>query len=295
MRKAVLLCSFLYAATGWAQQADAPEPTPTESADTPSGETPAEAPKEPTDEEPEPAPPTEAIPEPSDDTSSAEAAEKPAKKPIKEADPEPAPAAPEPAPAAPVAPPTAPPMNPKLDGLTLGAQVIFAAALASDSLKDAETGRLAGAFSTANGDWLDPKTTPAGLLKKFADTITPLGDVDPQDGAAVGGKRTELLDAVGAAKSLAEASARPVLRADILAGLETFKTALRPPYAHGQSRQKIYGWTLAGFGGLVTLTGGTALINPQEPNRLGFATTATTAGILLAGAGAAMVLLDDTP
>jgi len=200
------------------------------------------------------------------------------------------------APTAPAAAPSiAPPMDPKLDGLTLGGQVIFAAALQAKSLTDAEKGRLAGAFSTSNGDWLDPVSTQPNLLKAFADSVAPLADVDPQDGSSVGGKRSELIKAVAAAKELAAASARPILRADVLSGLEVFETALKPPYAHGQSRRKIYGWTLAGFGGLVTLTGGTALINPNEPSRLGFATTATTAGILLAGAGAAMVLLDDSP
>tara|TARA_Y100001934_G_scaffold272956_1_gene362281 strand:- start:621 stop:1181 length:561 start_codon:yes stop_codon:yes gene_type:complete len=186
-------------------------------------------------------------------------------------------------------------MDPKLAGLTLGGQVIFAAALKAKSLTDAEKARLAGAFSTAQGDWLAPEGVRPDLLKAFADAVEPLAEVDPQDATAVRGKTADLVKAVDAASALAEASARPVLRADVLAGLQVFKTALQPPYAHGQSKRKIYGWTLAGFGGLVALTGGTALINPNEPSRLGFATTATTTGILLAGAGAAMVLLDDSP
>ena len=97
-------------------------------------------------------------------------------------------------------------MNPKLDGLTSDSSDLRAA-LASDSLKDAETGRLAALSRPQTATGLIPR--PLRQASWFADTITPLGDVDPQDGAAVGGKRTELLGAVGAAKSLAEASARP--------------------------------------------------------------------------------------
>lgn len=317
MFKAVLSTSLLLAGSAWAQHDGISLQTEGETASD-EGNAPAEGETPPAEEatEGEPTPTAEKAPEaapvgeeaPSeaadktegdsaDETSSEASEEKPA-----EAEDAPAAEAPAPEPVVEAKPQVAPPVDPKLEGLTLGAQVVFAAALQSEAIagegsyKDrAEAGRLAGSFSVTNGDWLDPSAAADDQLKAFAETVAPLSDVDPQDGAAIKGKSKEILAAIKAAKALAESGARPVLRAEVLSSLATFELAMNPPYAHGLSHRRIYGWTAIGAGGLVALTGGTALINPNEPDRVSFAAAATTVGILLAGAGAAMVLLDDSP
>jgi len=222
-----------------------------------------------------------------------------------------APAAPEPV-AEPKPAPLAAPAEPakaddKVAKLNVGGQVVFALAMRADSLKGLEAAmdpasiveqaRTAGAFSIASGSWIDMQSVRSqGAAGKAAwvsahEKLTPLKDVDPTDAAAVGGKKKELLAALESVEALVDSHAG-ARKGELKEGLALFKLALDPPYAYGHSQRKIYAWTAASVGTMISMAGLGSLSNPLEREQGNFGWIATGVGLTTAGIGAALIVLD---
>jgi len=222
-----------------------------------------------------------------------------------------APAAPEPV-AEPAPAPLAAPAEPaqaddKVTKLNVGGQVVFALAMKADAFKGLEAAtdpaaiveqaRLAGAFSIGSGSWIDMQSVRGqGAAGKAAwisaqEKLTPLKDVDPTDAAAVGGKKKELLAALESVQALVDSHAG-ARKGELTEGLALFKLALDPPYAYGHSQRKIYAWTAASVGTMVSMAGLGSLSNPLEREQGNFGWIATGVGLTTAGIGAALIVLD---
>ena len=189
--------------------------------------------------------------------------------------------------------------------LNPGAQVVFAfVAKHNDVRKKADEdfsarlqrARLAGAFSVAAGDWLDPGLASAAGLEGVFDELVAkteaFADIDYNDGAAVRGKTAELLTAIPLFRAVVAEGSRLELRASLTESLDRFELILDPPYAYGRSPKKIAGYASAGLGVMTLMAGVTALLNPYEPSS-NFALTASVTGALLGASGAALIFLDD--
>ena len=198
-------------------------------------------------------------------------------------------------------------MNEKVTTLNLGGQVVFALAMQVETLKALEaamdhvnvidSARTAGAFSVVGGPWIDMQAVKAqGAEGKAAWTqayekFSPLKDVDPTDAAAVKGKKKELLAAIESAESLVGVNAG-ARKGELKEGLALFKLALDPPYAYGHSQRKIYAWTAASVGTMISMAGLGSLSNPLEREQGNFGWIATGVGLTTAGIGAALIVLD---
>ena len=220
-----------------------------------------------------------------------------------EAQPEPA----QEAPAAPEAPAEAAAVDAKVATLNLGGQVVFALAMqaealsgldaAMDHVKVIDQARVAGAFSVAGGAWIDMQavTAQGGSSKavwvEAYSKFSPLKDVDPTDASAVKAKKKELLAAIEVAEGLVDAHAGG-RKGELKEGLALFKLALDPPYAYGHSQRKIYAWTAASVGTMISMAGLGSLSNPLEREQGNFGWIATGVGLTTAGIGAALIVLD---
>ena len=220
--------------------------------------------------------------------------------------------APAPKPGAPAAQPEpsapAASVDEKIAKLNLGAQIVFALAGQTKPLEGIDAsmnpGQLvaaatqAGAFSIVGGVWIDEDAVRTKASSDKASWVTaheklsPLAEVDPTDGSAVAGKKTELLAAIEAVEPLVEnyAGARG---AELKEGLALFKLALDPPYAYGHSSRTIYAWTAASVGTMISMAGLGSLSNPLEREQGNFGWIAAGVGLTTAGIGAALIVLDD--
>jgi hypothetical protein len=219
-------------------------------------------------------------------------------------EPEPEPVA-EPEPAA--APSEPAQVNDKVAKLNVGGQLVFALAMQADSLKGLEAAtdpssivdqaRVAGAFSIVSGSWIDMQSVRSqGAAGKAAwvtahEKLTPLKDLDPTDASAVGGKKKELLAALESVEALVDSHSGEGKGA-LKEGLAMFKLALDPPYAYGHSHRKIYAWTAASVGTMISMAGLGSLSNPLEREQGNFGWIATGVGLTTAGIGAALIVLD---
>ena len=97
--------------------------------------------------------------------------------------------------------------------------------------------------------------------------------------------------AIESAEALVEAHAG-TRKGELKEGLALFKLALDPPYAYGHSQQKIYAWTAASVGTMISMAGLGSLSNPLEREQGNFGWIATGVGLTTAGIGAALIVLD---
>jgi hypothetical protein len=234
----------------------------------------------------------------------AEVSEAPAEAPVTSEEP----VAEEPAPA-PVVAKTAPAVSEKIAKLNIGGQIVFALAAAVDSIKGADKAMdikahvakadQAGAFSIVGGSWIDETAVAAqpdaikANLSELAAKLAPLKEVDPTDAAAVGGKKKELLASLPLVEKLVDAAVKSERKEQLQDGLALFKLALDPPYAYGHSQRKIWAWSAASVGAMVTMAGVASLTNPLEREQGPFGLVATGLGLTAAGIGAALIVLDD--
>jgi hypothetical protein len=201
-----------------------------------------------------------------------------------------------------------PAVTEKIAKLNTGGQIVFALAAAADSIKGAEAmdikaqvtkANLAGAFSIVGGSWIDENAVAAqseaikATMSELGAKLEPLKEVDPTDAAAVSGKKKELLEALSLVETLVAAAVKSERKQELQDGLALFKLALDPPYAYGHSKRKIWAWSAASVGAMVTMAGVASLTNPLEREQGNFGLVATGLGLTAAGIGATLIVLDD--
>jgi hypothetical protein len=158
---------------------------------------------------------------------------------------------------------------------------------------------LAGAFSIVGGSWIDENAVAAqseaikATMSELGAKLEPLKEVDPTDAAAVSGKKKELLEALSLVETLVAAAVKSERKQELQDGLALFKLALDPPYAYGHSKRKIWAWSAASVGAMVTMAGVASLTNPLEREQGNFGLVATGLGLTAAGIGATLIVLDD--